>query len=149
MSKSESVVQHAGVEPIKLSDGKVPKATPTPDTRNVQPGQRIPGKYYLVIQGLLAAGDENEQKASGTKIVEFLAANGEKADVCYYQGTPKQWVVWSLQPFDSDTDDKAKEYAVKIEDLGKKFKAQGGKYNFKQHDASGNMKAWYVHMPSK
>lgn len=101
----------------------------------VVPAARISGKYYLVIQ-MLPGGTTTELHKEAWKIRDFCVANGKPADV---QEVSKNYMVWSLTPFDtpSPKDPKVQQYAQEIEDLGKKYVAQKGRYNLMQRRSVG------------
>ena len=102
------------------------------------PPKRFSGKYYLVIQGMQGAGETHRKEAE--RIVEYLQVKNVAAEVRTYHGPPQQYVVWSLDQFDLPSSKAAEDYVEFIEELGKQYKAKGGKYAFKQ--TNGN--AWWL-----
>ena len=90
---------------------------------------REPGKYYLVVQGL--QGTTQQHYSAAQEIVAYLKKNYIPADVNLYPGSPKQYIVWSLDGFDKLDSDAAKGFVRKIESLGQRYRAQGGRYDFR------------------
>ncbi|MGA2266077.1 MAG: hypothetical protein ABSH10_06560 [Phycisphaerae bacterium] len=97
------------------------------------------GKYYLVVQGL--RGMDSSHRADADAIAAFLNANGEPVTVMTYKGTPQQYIVLSKRGFDSPDSPEAKKYLRAIEEQGKLYKNQGGKYDFNQGESG-----WFVKM---
>lgn len=105
---------------------------------------RVPGKYYLVIQSIPGGGKAQLDEAA--QIAGWCTANGEPATAAVYSQTraSKQWsIVWSLRPFDSPLAANAQEYGKKIETLGKTYKAQYKRYDFRQQN-DGKFDPWFV-----
>jgi hypothetical protein len=97
------------------------------------------GKYYLVVQGM--RGMDSSHRADADAIANFLNANGEPVTVMTYKGTPQQYIVLSKRGFDSPDSPEAKKYLRAIEEQGKLYKSQGGKYDFNQGESG-----WFVKM---
>ncbi len=115
---------------------------------SIQRTERVPGKYYLIIQGLQGMTDDHRTDADD--IQRFLEQEGVASDVAIWPGDPKQYVVWSSMGLDSEIDDEAFAYVRKVEALGRKYKSQGGIYDFKQvRDQNGQISPWFgqVHGP--
>ena len=122
------------------------EATPAPALPS-QRTERVPGKYYLIIQGLQGMTDNHRSDAED--IQRFLEQEGVECDVAIWPGDPKQYVVWSCRGLDSEIDEKAFAYVKKIEALGRKYKSQGGRYDFKQaRDRNGQITPWFGQAPS-
>ena len=105
-------------------------------------GKRIAGKYYLVIQGIKDKNEAHYKDAEA--IVAFLKANGVPASIHELRSS---YIVWSEDPMDKPDDAKALDYAKRIEDLGKKYKAVGA-YDFNQKGSPGG-KPWYIPQTTK
>jgi len=117
-----------------------PAVAPAPAATAV----RVPGKYYLVIQSIPGGGKAQLDEAA--QIAGWCTANGEPATAAVYSQTraSKQWsIVWSLRPFDSPLAANAQEYGKKIETLGKTYKAQYKRYDFRQQN-DGKFDPWFV-----
>jgi hypothetical protein len=131
------------------NEAETPRADAPAETKKptLEMPKRVEGKYYLVIQGLQGAGAEQLKEAQD--IVKTLTDFGEPAEVALYPGNPRQYIVWSLVGFDTPDDARAKDYAKTIEEMGKKYRAQGGRYDFKQRDRAGEFKPWFIrHKPA-
>ncbi|MHC4294337.1 MAG: hypothetical protein ACYSTL_01995 [Planctomycetota bacterium] len=128
----------------KVTKSATPPSPPSPPR---QSGVRVPGKYYLIIQGLQGMTDEH--KAAAEKIRQFLQREGVECDVAVWPHAPKQYVVWSRRGFDSETSDEAMAYVRQIEGLGKKYFTQGGNYDFRQRDRDGNIRPWFGQAPKQ
>lgn len=105
---------------------------------------RIPGKYYLVIQEMVGTSEKDQAEAQ--QIAAWCTAQGEPATVAGHliPRTGKRFpIVWSLRPFDSPTGADALEYGKKIETLGKTYKAQYKRYDFRQQ-RDGKFDPWYT-----
>lgn len=102
----------------------------------VTPG-RVPGKYYLVIQGLQGMTQQKYDDAKA--IVEWLKTQDIAADIGRYRGDPEQYIVWSLDKFDSSSSAEAKGFVETIEEFGQRYKAKGG-YDFKQRPGD----PWFI-----
>ena len=117
--------------------------TPEPPAPPVNPGPRggepvlAKGKYYLVVQGLMGMTDE--QRADAEAIAQFLNARGEPVAVMVFKGPPRQYVVVSLRGFDMPDSSEAKGYLQAIEEQGRLYHNQGGRYDFRQGE-----KGWFV-----
>jgi hypothetical protein len=100
-------------------------------------GQRQSGKYYLVIQSL--GGVAQKDLAAAGQIVAFCKAQGEGATIARYtdRAGRQRYVVWSLKPFDSANAKGVQEYALAVEELGRKYLQAGGRYNFQQRVRAG------------
>ena len=116
----------AGGETVKANGEKETAATAP------APVERIKGKFYLVIQQVGDATSENWSDAD--KIVKYCEQNGEKATVAKITDSHgrQKYIVWSLVPFDSPGQEKAREHAKIIESMGKRYFAEHGKYRLGQ-----------------
>jgi hypothetical protein len=103
---------------------------------------REKGKYYLVVQGM--GGKGADLLAEARSIERFCNAKGEQVNVYEYTKEPRQYIVLSAQGFDAPDSPEALRYVSAIETLGKNYKAQGGKYEFKQRDAAGRVRPWFL-----
>lgn len=110
----------------------------SPVERQVLP--REAGKYYLVIQGV--RGTTPEHKADADMIVQWLTKQTVKAETRELGGRSRQYIVLSFDGFDSADSDKAKGFVKTIEELGRRYRRDGGKYAFKQNPASPWFIAW-------
>ncbi len=119
-----------------------PSGQPPPGDQGPTPAVRVSGKYYPVIQGTQGLTQQRYEDAE--KIVQYLARNGLQADVRIWRGTPRQYVVWSLSGFDSPQSDEALEFIARVEQLGRKYLAEGGRYGFSQRDRAGRLKPWFI-----
>lgn len=102
---------------------------------------RVSGRYYLVIQGMRGMTAEHRQAAD--EIVAYLRGEGVPAEVGTYSGKPRQYVVWSLTGFDASDSPEALGYVGYIEELGQRYKARGGRYEFSHRDREGRLKPWF------
>jgi hypothetical protein len=102
--------------------------------------RREDGKYYLVIQGV--QGVTGEHKADADAIVQWLAKQTVKAETRELGGPSRQYVVLSFDGFDSTDSASAKKFVETIEELGRRYGRDGGKYAFKQNPASPWFIAW-------
>ena len=120
---------------------------PLPEIASGQPTplQRVAGRYYLVIQGLL--GIDTQHLEAANDIRNFLAAHGVPAEVRRYAGRPQQYIVWAYQGFDSSDSQDAQEHVRFIENLGQQYKAQGGRYDFRQGRIEDRPKGWFIQAP--
>lgn len=118
----------------------------------------IDGMYYLVIQEL--PGNSPQDKQDAEAIAGYCNGNGRPADVRPYTppGQGNDWVycVLSLKSFDDPRSSAAMAFAMRIESLGRQYKAdpQGGDYLFKQRSPDGrlapNYQPWYeYHLQDK
>ncbi len=121
--------------PPKLAERKEEPAKPPADN----PVKLEKGKYYLVVQGLM--GMDNHHRVEAEAIANFLNSNGEPVVVMTYKGTPQQYIVLSQRGFDSPDSPEAKKYMQAIEEQGKLYRSQGGKYDFNQGPSG-----WFVKM---
>jgi len=99
---------------------------------------REKGKWYLVIQGL--GGTRPADLEEAWRITTFCKANGVPAKPARYtapSGGKQRYIVWSLVPFDSAKDEKAWQYARKVEAVGKEYFAKYTTYDFRQRMAAG------------
>ncbi len=133
---AEQAGMKAPYNPGVAVSGKEKKTTKTP------PGaERIKGKYYLVIQGMMGDNDELEKEAH--KIVKYCRRNGEPASVVRYTDPrtgKKQLLVWSKTPFDSPNSTTAQQHAKTIEEMGKRY---DGDYDFRQR-RNGEFDPWFI-----
>lgn len=97
----------------------------------------VRGKYYLVIQGLMGMADEHRAEAEA--IAQYLNSKGEPVAVMVFRGPPRQYVVVSLRGFDMADSPEAQRYLRAIEEQGRLYSRQGGRYDFRQGD-----KGWFV-----
>ncbi len=99
--------------------------------------QRQSGKYYLVIQSL--GGVAQTDLTAAGQIAAFCKAQSEGATIARYtdRAGRQRYVVWSLRPFDSANSKDARDYALLIEELGRKYMQAGGRYNFQQRVRAG------------
>jgi hypothetical protein len=102
----------------------------------LNPGERVKGKYYLIIDRMKGMTDDDKQDA--VAIADYCQKCNYPCNVVKY-GT-QCYAVLSLKPFDSPGSREAMDYAKAIEDLGKKYKPPQGrsKYNFSQ-ERSGRL----------
>ena len=121
--------------PAKVAKG--PKK-PAPTTTALRAG-----KFYLVIQHL--TGSEREVREDGAKIAKFCTDNGVPAKIMQKRQSSGKYLywVWSLQPFDGLTDPAATPHAEKIDELGKRYFRQYGKYKLTQRE-NGVIKLWLM-----
>ena len=136
--------QQAGVDSPGKQDGR--KTPPDAGTnRTVQLPKRIPGQYYLVIQGL--QGVSEAKLAEAHRIADYCTARGEPANVAKYthpQTGRQQYIVWSRTPLETPTGEKAKAHALSIEKMGEKYFAKYRTYNFKHtRNSRGQIEPWY------
>ena len=104
---------------------------------------RVPGKYYLVIQSLVGASPEDQAEAEQIRL--WCAQHGELATVATHmlpRTGKSRCIVWSLRPFDSPTSPEAQAFGRKIETLGKDYKAQYKRYDFRQQ-RDGKFDPWF------
>lgn len=94
-------------------------------------------KYYLVVQGLMGTTDRHRAEAEA--IAEFLNGHGERVAVMKYSGVPTQYIVMSLRSFDDPDSAEARRYIRAIEEQGKLYRSQGGRYDFRQGETG-----WFV-----
>jgi hypothetical protein len=99
-------------------------------TQTIPP--RVKGKWYIVIQDMLGTTPAHQEEAA--KIAEFCTQNGKAASAVLQQG---RCYVLGATPFEATNDPAAPQYAAEIEALGKKYKQQGGKYDFMQRKTRG------------
>lgn len=116
--------QGVPVKPDVLNTAGQGQQTGTPPA----PSELVKGKFYLVVQDL--RGNTEAMKDEALKIADFCKGNGKPAKVIIYGN--RTYMVWSTVPFNSQNDAAAKAHAQEIEELGKKYRAQGGKYDFMQ-----------------
>ena len=95
--------------------------------------RRIPGKYYIVIESMEGATEQHLKEAN--RIAEFCITKGEPAEVRTYRS---RYVVWSLTPFDSPNDEKARSHALTIEKYGGEYFAKHRTYRFQQRKRPGS-----------
>lgn len=95
--------------------------------------ERIPGKYYMVIQDL--QGNDQKKEAEAYRIADYCTANGEPASVNEYQ---KSIVVWSRKPFDRGDRQAIRSHALMLEKLGQGYRQQYRTYDFRQRRQSGS-----------
>lgn len=130
-----------------ITGGNAPEGSGSTDTtagtgETTKVGNRIVGKYYLVIQGIPGKTPEHYQDAQ--EIVDFLKENDVRASI---HELSQSYIVWSEEPMDRPDDKKALDYVRKIEDLGDKYKEKAkGKYNFSQKGGRDG-KPWYIPQP--
>ncbi len=103
---------------------------------HIQP--RVAGKYYLVIQGM--QGETQTLRDQANKIVAYLGENNLAAEVRLWPGNPRQFIVWSLDPYDISDSPQARQYVENIEALGQRYLAGGGQYDFRQNRDNG----WWI-----
>ena len=116
-----------------------PAVTPAPAPTSV----RVPGKYYLVIQEMVGATEAD--RAEAAQIADWCTAHGEPATVAGHTvpRTGKTFpIVWSSRPFDSATSPEALDFGRKVEALGKTYKAQYKRYDFRQQ-RNGKFDPWF------
>lgn len=102
--------------------------------------RREPGKYYLVIETL--QGDSPEDRGEAERIVEFLAARGEPAEV---RTLDDRYVVWSLTPLDSPTSEAAMTHARTVEKMGQEYFRTYRTYRFQQRRRpDAELDPWYI-----
>jgi len=126
IQKAAEPAGFGSIENAPYKTGVLERSTP-PSSPPEQTLERIAGKYYPVVQGLLGAGPQ--EIADAEKIQRWLESIGEPADV---RQLGSQIIVWSLKGFDSPDTPKAKEWIKAIETIGDEYKKQGGKYGFEQ-----------------
>ncbi|MCJ7543620.1 MAG: hypothetical protein MUP47_03475 [Phycisphaerae bacterium] len=97
----------------------------------------IKGKYYLVIQGLRGVTDEH--RADAEAIAQYLNSKGEPVAVMVFRGPPRQYIVVSLRGFDMTDSPDAQRYLRAIEEQGRLYSRQGGRYDFRQGE-----RGWFV-----
>lgn len=97
--------------------------------------ERVRGKYYLVIQDMLGMSPQKLTEAQD--IINFLAQNDVPAEVIQWGD---RYIVWSLQSVDSPDTEQAKNMVAYVEQVGRRYKAQGGRYDFKQNKSG----AWFM-----
>ncbi len=97
----------------------------------------VKGKYYLVVQGLM--GMTEEHRADAEAIAAFLNGRGEPVGVMVLRGPPRQYIVVSLRGFGLPDSPEAKRYMRAIEEQGKLYRSQGGRYDFRQGESG-----WFV-----
>jgi hypothetical protein len=122
--------------PDAQTAGLTGEQTPTPPGP-ATPG-RVPGKHYLVIQGL--QGMTQQKRDDAETIVKWLKKEGIAADIGRYRGDPEQYIVWSLNKFDSPSSAEAEGFVDTIEELGRRYKNGGGRYDFKQRPGD----PWFI-----
>jgi len=120
------------VEPTGEQPGPTARAgiDDTSPTGPPKPAGRISGKHYLIIERL--KDKTPASLAEAKKIVSFLEQNGHYADIQPLRargGGREYWGIWSLQPFDQAAGPENEAFAMKIEELGRKYP---GDYRFQQ-----------------
>ena len=144
----------------KLGAGSAPgPGVPVPEKRDVlgekdaarpkprpPAPERVVGKYYMLIQGV--EGMTEQHKAEAERIVEFCQEAGLQVDIGQMLD-PDQYVVWSLTGFDSPDSQEAKEYARRVRELGKKYKAKYGTYELRQAYPSGDWPWFHQYRPRR
>ena len=106
-------------------------------TTQPKPPERMPGKYYLVIQQLRGKSAQDLKDARG--IARWCKDKGVAAEVWQ---TPRYYYVWAYRPLDSYQDTLkagAIQYAKDIEKLGREYSKHAAKtrgelkrYDFRQ-----------------
>jgi len=106
--------------------------TGQPDGGQPGPSGRIDGMHYLIIQELV--GGTAQDRADAFDIQSFCEGNGCPADVRRYTREDGKivYAVVSFDPFELPGSPEAKAFALKIEELGRQYEAQGGNYRFQQ-----------------
>ena len=122
---------------------------PAPEAKRVEspaaedrPVNRVPGKWYMVIQDLQGAGPQHEAEAA--RIVGFLKESNEPAEVKELGG---RVIVWSLKAFDGTDGQDVQDYAKRIEELGKRYFQMHQTHMFKQSRRDGKLDPWMVQEP--
>jgi hypothetical protein len=95
------------------------------------------GKYYLVVQGMM--GITERHRADAEAVAAYLNAKGEPVAVTVFPGPPRQYIVVSLRGFDRADSPDAQAYVKAIEEQGKLYRSQGGRYDFRQGE-----RGWFV-----
>lgn len=97
----------------------------------------VKGKYYLVVQGLM--GITERHRADAEAVAAYLNAKGEPVTVTVFPGPPRQYIVVSLRGFERADSPDAQAYVRAIEEQGKLYRSQGGRYDFRQGESG-----WFV-----
>ena len=97
------------------------------------------GKYYLIIQGLI--GNSDEFKKDAQAIVDFLNNKMHEPAKYFTSKDGKYLYVVSTTAFDSPESDKARQFVQSIEKVGRLYRNQGGRYDFRQREGGW----WYKH----
>ena len=92
-------------------------------------------------------GKTARHKAAAEHIAAFCRK--EKYEAEALQTESGNWLVLSNRAFDSDRGTEQDAFAREIQALGGKYMRAPGsyKYNFKQSDRNGALKAWYYRWP--
>jgi hypothetical protein len=97
----------------------------------------VKGKYYLVVQGLM--GITERHRADAEAVAAYLNGKGEPVVVTVFPGPPRQYIVVSLRGFERADSPDAQGYVRAIEEQGKLYRSQGGRYDFRQGESG-----WFV-----
>jgi hypothetical protein len=98
--------------------------------------RRIAGRQYLVIESM--GGLTAELRNQADEIARYCTDVGHPATVAQ---SSTEYLVWSLEGFDSADSEEARGYAAQIHELGKRYRAlPGAKHDFNQRDESGLLK---------
>ena len=108
-------------------------------------GTRVEGMHYLIIQELAGSGPEDLREA--WDIRNFCEEYDYPADVRTYTRPSGRevYIVLSFQPFESAVGDDADAFVEKVEQLGRTYEEQGGRYRFQQRlTPSGPLQPHFV-----
>ena len=95
-------------------------------------GTRVEGMHYLIIQELEGSSPEDLREA--WDIRNFCEEYAHPADVRQYTKPSGRevYIVLSFQPFESPVGDEAEAFVEGVEQLGRTYEEQGGRYRFQQ-----------------
>jgi len=104
----------------------------------------ISGKYYLIVRAM--GGLTPQLRADAEHIARYCSNGGDDAAVI---GTDREYLVWSLVPFDSPDSEEARTYAAQIHELGKRYKKKfpDKGYDFDQFDRQGRLRSRFRRAP--
>lgn len=116
-------------------DSQAQQASVVPDVAERTPA-RVSGKYYLVIQALGGLNETFRDEAQ--HIAQYCTEVGYTASV---MRDDTQYLVWSLEPFDSPDGKDARQYQAEIDGVGKRYKTlYSKKWDFAQLDPEGRLR---------
>ncbi len=118
------------------------------DREALKPPPREKGKWYLVIQALQGASDDDKDRAK--HIVRWLRQHKIDGKPVFAEirkirtrGGGERLVLWSYRPVDAPSSPAAMEFAREIQKLGRKYLQENpGTYDFRQQ-RGGQFSPWY------
>ena len=103
--------------------------------------KHVVGKYYMIVYGL--AGKSADDLKEARSIEKFCNDAGMPVTVYEMQG---QYIIYGLTGFDAEDSIEATKYAVKMQQLGKRYKTEINGQEFKQTDPRGRW-PWFLKFP--